>query len=155
MQWRYKGVKNKKEIRQASKPGEVVSVDQLISPTPGFVPIHRGKPTTARYNGVTVFVDHYSELSYIHLMKELNAETTVEAKLAFERFANSHKVKIQHYHADNGLFDTKVFKGTINKAHQTLSFCGVDAHYQNGKAENRIKDVTTNARTSLLHTAHQ
>jgi hypothetical protein len=29
------------------------------------------------------------------------------------------------------------------------------AHHQNGKAENRIRDVTTGARTSLLHAAHR
>ena len=38
---------------------------------------------------------------------------------------------------------------------QTLSFCGVNAHHQNIKAENRIKDFTTGARTSLLHAAHR
>jgi hypothetical protein len=87
-------------------------------------------------------------------MTEMNGASTVEAKLAFERTASSHGVHIQHYHADNGLFDTKVFKASIQSVNQTLSFCGVNAHHQNGKAENRIKDVTTGARTSLLHAAH-
>ena len=35
-----------------------------------------------------------------------------------------------------------------------MSFCGVNAHHQNGKAERRIRDITENARTSLLHAAH-
>lgn len=153
--WAYKGIKNRKPIKVATNPGEVVSVDQLISPTPGFVPTHRGKPTLKRYVGATVFVDHFSDFTYVHLMTKMNAEETVEAKLAFERVARSYGVRIQHYHADNGLFDTKLFKDYVNKANQTLSFCGVNAHHQNGKAENRIKDVTTNARTSLLHAAHR
>ena len=36
-----------------------------------------------------------------------------------------------------------------------MSFCGVNAHHQNGKAERRIRDITENARTSLLHAAHR
>jgi hypothetical protein len=36
-----------------------------------------------------------------------------------------------------------------------LSFCGVNAHHQNGKAERRIKDVTEGARTALLHAIHR
>lgn len=153
--WAYKGIKNRKPIRQATTPGEVVSMDQLVSPTEGFVPTHRGKPTKQRYVGATVFVDHYSDYTYIHLMTKMDAESTVEAKLEFERHARSFGVTIRHYHADNGLFDTKLFKECISRSNQTLSFCGVNAHHQNGKAENRIKDVTTNSRTSLLHAAHR
>ena len=42
---RVKGIRNLRKIRQATDPGQVVSVDQLVSPTPGFVPTHRGLPT--------------------------------------------------------------------------------------------------------------
>jgi len=130
-------------------------MDQLISPTEGFVPTHRGKPTKKRYVGATIFVDHYSDYTYIHLMTNMNAESTVEAKLAFERHAKSFGITRRHYHADNGLFDAELFKKNIARACQSLSFCGVNAHHQNGKAEIRIKDVTTNSRTSLLHAAHR
>mmetsp|Transcript_15936 Transcript_15936/g.23133 ORF Transcript_15936/g.23133 Transcript_15936/m.23133 type:complete len:133 (+) Transcript_15936:837-1235(+) len=81
----------------------------------------------------------------------MTAETTVEAKLAFERICSSYGTTIQHYHADNGLFDTKLFRSSIEKANQSLSFCGVNAHHQNGKAKNRIKDITQGACTALLH----
>ena len=88
-------------------------------------------------------------------MTEMNGDTTVEAKQAFERIASKYGVKVRHYHADNGLFDTKTFWSAVESANQTMSFCGVNAHHQNGKAENRVKDVTTNARTSLLHASHR
>ena len=88
-------------------------------------------------------------------MTEMNAEATVKAKLEFERVCNAHGVRVTHYHADNSLFDTKAFKASITKAQQTFSFCGVNAHHQNGKAEQRIKDVTEGARASLLHAAHR
>ena len=119
-------------------------MDQLISPTPGLVPTYRGNPTRTRYIGATVFVDHFSDFTYVHLMTEINAETTVEAKRAFERILNKHKVKAKHYHGDNGLFDTKLFKESIKTAGQTLSSCGVNVQYQNGIAEKNIQDVTVN-----------
>jgi hypothetical protein len=63
--WRHKGVRNKRKLRVATCPDQVVSVDQLVSPTPGFVPTHRGRPTTQRYIGATVFVDHFSDYTYV------------------------------------------------------------------------------------------
>ena len=88
-------------------------------------------------------------------MVEMNIETTLEEKYAFDGLLHSYKVSAKHYHADNGLFDTKVFKKLMSTAKQTLSFCGVNAHHQNGTAENRIKDVATGTRTQLLHVAHR
>ena len=128
-QWRYKGFCNQKHIRQATAPGDVVSIDQLVSPTEGFVPIHRGSPTKKRYIGATVFVDHSSDFTYCHLMTELNAQSTVDAKLTFERLAATHNVSISHYHCDNGLFDTALFKQAVSTANQTMSFCGVNSHH--------------------------
>ena len=129
-------------------------VDQLVSPTPGFVPTHRGTPSTKWYIGATIFVDHFSNFTYAHLMTEMNAETTVEAKLAFEQVCNTHGVWVVHYHADNNLFDTKAFKVSVIKIQQTLSFCTVNVHHQNGKVKQRIKVCTECARTYLLHAAH-
>jgi hypothetical protein len=88
-------------------------------------------------------------------MTKMDGEGTVEAKLAFKRMALSHGVTVQHYHADSGLFDSKIFRESVQRSKQTLSFCGVNAHHQNGRAEARIKDVTTGACTSLLHAAHR
>ena len=113
---RHKG--QRKRLRQATRPGEVVSMDQLESPTSGFVPTHRGIPTRKRYVGATIFVDHYSDFTYVHLMTKMNAETTVEAKNAFERIAKSHGVTIEHYHSDNGLFDTKLFYNFPNSQNE-------------------------------------
>ena len=64
-------------------------------------------------------MDHFYNFTYAHLMTEMNAETTVEAKLAFERVWNVHGVRVVHYHADNGLFYTKEFKASVAKDQQT------------------------------------
>ena len=85
-----KGVKKRKILKIALVRGQVVSVDQLVIPTPGFVPTHRGTPTTNCYIGATVFVDHFSNFTYAHLITEMNAETTFKANLTFEPVCNAH-----------------------------------------------------------------
>ena len=50
--------------------------------------------------------------------------------------------KIQKYPADNGAFNTRVFKESTTDTNQTIAFSGVDAHHQNVIAERMIKTVT-------------
>ena len=152
--WRIKGVNNRKKIKYATTHDQVVSIDQLISPTPVFVPTHRVTPTVKRYIGATVFVDRFSDFTYVQLITKLNDETNVKSKLEFERVFNGHGVCILRCHADNGLFGTKALKGSVTKSQQTLSFCGFNGHHQNVKAEQRIKDVTQGKGTSLLNAVH-
>ena len=63
-----KGAKNKKKIRTATAPGQVVSVDQIVIPTPGFIPNHRGRPMAQRYVDETIFVDNFSDFIHFHLI---------------------------------------------------------------------------------------
>jgi hypothetical protein len=65
-------------------------VDQLESTTPGLIAQLKGIPTTKWYRAMTVFVDHYSHLSYVHLQKMTSASKTIEPKESFERFAHAH-----------------------------------------------------------------
>ena len=58
---------------------------------------------------------------------------------------------IKFYRADNGIFAEKSFLDAINQATQTIDFCGVGAHFQNGIVERHIQRLTSHARTSLLH----
>jgi hypothetical protein len=111
----------------------------------------KGSPTKKRYAAATVFVDHFSRLSFIFLQKSTSAEETIQAKEAYERFASSHGVKVQHYHADNGRFAENRFVEHVKTCGQTLSFCGVNAHHQNGIAERRIRHLQDQARTMLIH----
>ena len=59
MPWRTKG-KPSNPSRVATEPGQVVSVDQLESPTPGFIAQLKGTLTKQHYKYTTVFVDQYS-----------------------------------------------------------------------------------------------
>lgn len=128
-------------------PGDCVSVDQLISLVLGLIAQMRGWLMRKRYMAATIFVDHYSRLSYIHLQQRTKQDETLEAKRAFEAFARSHGVIIQHYHADNGQFAEAAFMGHCDRNHQTLTFCGANALFQNSIAEKRIQDLQDSART--------
>ena len=79
-------------IRTTTQPGQVVSVDQLESTTPGFVAQLKGLLTTQHYNYATIFVDLYSQLSFVFLQKRITSSETVLAKQSFERFARDHGV---------------------------------------------------------------
>jgi len=98
-----------------------------------------------------MFVDHYSLASYVHLQTSTSAEETILVKEAFERFAGNHGIQVRHYHADNGRFAENQFREAIRQKSQTLTFCGVNAHFQNGVAERRIRELQEHARTMLVH----
>jgi hypothetical protein len=147
----WKGKEKQHHIFTATKPGECVSVDQMISTQVGFIAQLKGKLTRDRYKAATVFVDHFSRLRFVHLMRDLSSEETIHAKLAFEQYARNHGVTILHYHADNGRFTDNAFKASCEGNPQQLTFCGVNAHFQNGIAERAIRDLQESARKQLLH----
>jgi hypothetical protein len=45
----------------------------------------KGFRTRHRYVGACVFVDHFSNLSFVYFQKSLNVGETIEAKQTFER----------------------------------------------------------------------
>jgi hypothetical protein len=100
-------------------------------------------------------VDHFSRLSYVYLQESTKGVQTLAAKRSFEAYSSSHGVKVQQYHADNGRFAEHLFLNHCEKSGQKVSLYGVCAHFQNGIAERRIKDLTERSRTSLLHAIHR
>jgi hypothetical protein len=103
-QWRGKRQKQWSNPREAYQPGDIVSVDQSVSPIPGLIPQMAGRLTTKRYKYPTVFVDQYSGFFYLYLQKSADADETSLAKRAFEETSRQHGVEIKAYHADNGIF---------------------------------------------------
>ena len=149
--WQTKGKQNQNKIQTVTVPGACISVDQLESSTPGFIAQLKGGITKQRYHAATIFVDHATWLLYAHLQKSLTSDKTVEAKKAFKAYACKHGVIIQHYHADNGRFADNAFLRAIAEGGQMISYCGVNAHFQNGIAEKQIRDLQEQARKQLLH----
>ena len=82
----------------ATKPGECVSVDQMMSTGVGFYAQLKGKLTKKRYKWVTVFVEHFSHLCFVHLKINDSLTETLATKLAFEQYVAKHGVEILHYH---------------------------------------------------------
>jgi hypothetical protein len=87
-----------------------------------------------------VFVDHLSRLRYVHMQQQLTSNETVEVKHAFEAFARYQGATIKHYHAYNGRFGDNAFMKYVreDRPSQSISFCGVNTHFQNGIAEKKI-----------------
>ena len=131
-------------------PGAGVSVDHLISAQPGFFPQSTGILTTKRITAASVFVDHFTDFVHVVLQTSGSSSETLRAKHDFDQFATEHGVRISHYHSDNGRFSESSFKDDAKFNAQSVSFCGVGHHAQNGIVERRIGLLTEHARTMLL-----
>jgi len=75
-------------------------------------------------------------------MKDLMLSEKLMAKHAYECFLALLRVDSKAYHADNGRFADKGFRDDCVSSNQTITFCGVGSHHQNGIAERKIKDIT-------------
>ena len=76
-----------KRLEIATKLGQCVSVEQLESRLPGFIAQLKGKLTNKRYNTATIFIDYFSNVSYVYLQKSTSSEEALEAKRTFETYA--------------------------------------------------------------------
>ena len=144
--WRSRTVNNRDKSASPKVPGETVSVDQMISPTPGLVAQMTGMLTTKQYIYATIYVDHFSGYSFVWVQKTTSAEDTLEGKRAFEEHARNSGVSIRHYHADNGIFKARAWTEECHNKNQRVTYAGVGAHHQNGIAKRRIRVLQELAR---------
>ena len=110
-----------------------------------------GFVTRQCYKYGTVFVDQASRMGFVYLQKTCSAEETIEAKRAFEQYAENRGVRVHAYHADNGIFKAKKWLEECRQRKQDLIFAGVNAHHQNGVAERRIRELQEMTRAMLIH----
>ena len=114
-----------------------------------------GISTKKRYRYATIFVDHYSDLKYVHYMEDIKSRSTGYAKEFFKHYAAAHIINIEHFHCDNGTFvDNNWIKHCEVKV-QTITYCGVNAHFQNSISEKAIQYIQTAARKILLHAKYR
>jgi hypothetical protein len=149
--WQGKETKADHEVFIATKPGECVSINQMTLTEVGFYLQLKSKLTKKHYKCATVFVGHYSHLCFVHLQLDDGSAKTLTAKLAFEQYAAEHGVKILHYHCNNGRFHNNAFQQACHDARQQLTFCGVNAQFQNGIAKQAIQDLLESVHNQLLH----
>jgi hypothetical protein len=76
--WRTKGQSG--TLKAVTLPGQCVSVDQLESPVAGFIGQNKGFFFRKRYKVATIFVDHFSRLSYVYLQESTKGVQTLAAK---------------------------------------------------------------------------
>ena len=132
-------------------PGKHVSVDQLVSSTPGLIAQLSGKLTTQRYKYATVYIDHYSCYCFVHMQKTASVQETLEGNVLFKQLCANQGIHIQAYHADNGVFQVNGWVDHWTKNQQGLTIAGVGTHHQNGLAEQHICTLQDLTRTNLAH----
>jgi len=145
--WQTKS-KQKHLIRKPTDdaPGKEASLDQMVPAQPGLIPQMSGHLTNLRVMAAMIFVDHFLDHVYVYLMKDLTLSEPILAN-----FLASLGIESKAYHADNGCFADKGFRDDCTSSNQTITFCGVGSHHQNGLAERKIKDITLGSRTLLRH----
>jgi hypothetical protein len=134
-----------------TRPGQGVSSDGLESGTPGRPFTTKGSASAQRYNYVSIWVDHSSTFVYITFHSSKAATKLVQSKTEFEQYAARFNVKIENIRADNGVYTAQLFRDSCLRQQQDLTFCAVDAHWQNGVTEWFIGTLTQRARMILLH----
>ena len=133
-------------------PGGKVSVDQYMSAVPGRREHTKSKEKMgSRYQGGTIFVDHATQLIYVHHQESLGSRATIQGKRKYEKWCRSMGHRVKTYHADNHPFRSNAFKQEVENCDQEMTHSGVGAHHQNGVAERSIQTVTQWARAMLLH----
>ena len=149
--WNGKETKASHKVFVATKPGECVSVDQLTSTELGFFAQLKAKRTKKHYRCATIFVNQFCCLRFVHLQVNDSSVKTVATKHTFKTFATKHCVKILHCHCNNGQFSNNAFKQACQDAHQQLTFCGVNTHFQNGTAKRSIRNLSKSTCKQSLH----
>ena len=84
------------------------------------------------------------------MQTSLDTNLTVAAKQNFKTYTNTCGVHIKSYRA-NGCFAENAFCEEIQASRQTIDYCTVGAHHQNGLIEYYFQTLSTRSRTILLH----
>ena len=93
------------------RPESKISCDQYHSREPVFIANNNGLVLSkdhAKYG--TIMVDHASDFVFHFIQNSADRSQTVDSKHKFETFSTNCGTKINHYHADNKIFNTQLFK---------------------------------------------
>lgn len=133
--------------------GDIVHVDQFVVGSSGRLELGYGKEgDKSRYHGGTIYVEGCSDFIWLENQVSLSASATVFGKEKFEEYLlNTANVRVDHYHSDNGIFQSAAWRDHCRMKSQTQSFSGVNAQHQNAKAERAIGIVMNMARTFMVN----
>ena len=141
--------------RDKYEPGDAIHTDQYIVHTPGRIVSGYGREAAQNcYHGGTIYQDAASNLVRVQNQVSLGAGETVVGKTAFEDWIwNLAGVLAKHYHSDNGIFNSQLFRDDCKSKTQSQSFSGVGAKHQNARAERTIQTISYWARQMMVHAA--
>ena len=134
-----------------TNPGDGTSCDHLVSQHAGLIPQSICILTYVRFWGSVIYVDHFSDFIYSHLIKGTTSADTLESKYGYEREVADYSIKVKACHANNLCFSDNNFIGNCINHNQKITFYGVGAHRQNAVVKSKIKELSNGARTVLLH----
>ena len=126
---------------KVTKPGDLIHMDQAVSSVPGRMLTASGKPSKKECTVISFFIDSMSNKIYVEFQEGSTAKETISSKIRVERDAGTHYVKFKSFRADNGIYKSKAFHTHIEELGQTINFCAVGAHHQNGVAERSIRTI--------------
>ena len=116
-------------------------MDQAESSTPGRPLTYSGKTNTNKVSIITLFVDSISIKLFAESQENTGAKETLVAKYSIEREAKTCGISIKAFRKDNGIFKAVVFKADLTNHDQSITYCGVGAHHQNGVIERNMKNM--------------
>lgn len=119
--------------------------------TPGKPFMTKGSPSHLWYKYVNFWVDRRSSFVYITFHSSKEAPELVKSKQEFEIWSTKFGMKIKNIRADNDVYSVKLFRDACTKDQQTLTFCAVGAHWQNGVAKRFVGMITERTCRILLH----
>ena len=105
----------------------------------------RGFICKQRYTCATIFVDHFSDLTYTHLQRSISLEDTLVAFRAFENFCDRHGVEVRHYHADNCRFADQGFLDSLRDRSRQSVFAALAHTGRTKKRKNAFEIRKTKA----------
>jgi hypothetical protein len=116
------------------KVGARVSVDHFESRLQGRTYDSYGKPSSTKFVGGALFVDHASGMIHCEHQVGFSSVETIRAKQSYERLCMENGVVVQDYLTDSSAFKAKKSVSHIHETQQLLRYCGTNAHHPNGVA---------------------
>ena len=123
----------------------------MVSSHPGLIPQISGYLTGATFWAATIFVDHWSNFTYVQLQRGTSQVVTLQPNTPMRAWQLPLVLRVRRYHSDNSRFAEQPFQEAVEANNWNITFCGVGAHHQNGIAERKTRTLTETARTILLH----
>ena len=100
----------------------MISIYWMVSTQQGLIPQVAGNLTHARLWEATVFVDHYCDYFYYHLMRGTSSEETLWGKEDYDCLVATHGSRVCAYRYYKGRFIDPIFKELVQTCVQHISY---------------------------------